>query len=141
MTELQEVGAMLPVVAVGLGGLVEAASLLLRRRRARSLLVAALASPEPLERRAALRVLVSGGGVRRFVDVLTERVRFEQDSTVRDELARALVARGFEGSGTDDLSALRLWAFEHEIRKALASPTERRRGGPTTQDTEGNPGG
>lgn len=137
MADLRLAGAVLPLALAGLVAIVELLALVQRRRRARRLLVAALVDPSPLERRAALRVLVNGGGVRRFVDVLTERVRFEEDPTVRDELARALVARGFEGSGTDDLSALRLWAFEHEIRKALATP---RGPEPAPDGSEGNPG-
>jgi HEAT repeat protein len=137
MADLRLLGAVLPLAVAVLVALVELVALVLRRRRARRLLVAALDDPSPLERRAALRVLVNGGGVRRFVDVLTERVRFEEDPTVRDELARALVARGFEGSGTDDLSALRLWAFEHEIRKALAAS---RAPEPMSEAAEGNPG-
>lgn len=137
MADLRLAGAVLPLALAGLVACIELVALVQRRRRARRLLVSALVDPSPLERRAALRVLVNGGGVRRFVDVLTERARNEEDPTVRDELARALIARGFEGSGTDDLSALRLWAFEHEIRKALGG-----RGAPGAgaSETEGNPG-
>jgi hypothetical protein len=87
MADLRLLGAVLPLAVAVLVALVELVALVLRRRRARRLLVAALDDPSPLERRAALRVLVNGGGVRRFVDVLTERVRFEEDPTVRDELA------------------------------------------------------